>query len=91
MNWIRANAWWYILVVGAVLAVSLGDGHDGELKLAYLDPGSGSLVIQAVVASLAGIAMVVRTYWARIRIFFGKGSAEGEDAPAVSSSQDDNE
>ena len=91
MKWIRANAWWYLLVVGAVLAVSLGDGQDRGPKLAYLDPGSGSLVIQAVVASLAGIAMVLRTYWARIRTFFGKGSPKGEDAPAVSSSQDDNE
>lgn len=38
---------------------------------AYLDPGSGSLIFQTVVATLAGVAYGVRVYWGRIRGWFG--------------------
>jgi hypothetical protein len=38
---------------------------------AYLDPGTGSLVFQTVVAALAAAAYGLRTYWSRLRILFG--------------------
>jgi O-antigen/teichoic acid export membrane protein len=38
---------------------------------AYLDPGTGSLVFQTVVAALAAIAYGFRSYWGRIRTLFG--------------------
>lgn len=34
--------------------------------LAYLDPGSGSLLVQALVAGVAGAAVTVKIYWRRI-------------------------
>ncbi len=34
--------------------------------LAYLDPGAGSMVVQAVVAGLAGVAVVARVGWRRL-------------------------
>ena len=46
---------------------------------AYLDPGSGSLIFQTVVATLAGVAYGVRVYWGRIRGWFGKGPSNGSD------------
>jgi hypothetical protein len=36
----------------------------------YLDPGSGSFIIQLVIASLLGAAFVVRASWSKIKIFF---------------------
>lgn len=39
---------------------------------AYLDPGSGSLIFQAVAATLAAAAYGVRLYWGRIRGWFGR-------------------
>jgi hypothetical protein len=36
----------------------------GEL-LAYLDPGSGSMVLQAVVGGLAAVAVMGKLYWRR--------------------------
>ena len=39
---------------------------------AYLDPGTGSIIIQGIIASIAAGLMVVRGYWHRIRTFFGK-------------------
>lgn len=34
--------------------------------LAYLDPGSGSMVAQAVVAGLAGVAVVGKLGWRKL-------------------------
>ena len=39
---------------------------------AYLDPGTGSLVFQTVVAALAAAAYAFRSYWGRIRELFGR-------------------
>ena len=60
-----------------------------DLQLAYLDPGSGSFMIQALVAALAGIAVAVRSYWSRIRTFFGAAPPEPEsDDPVVNTSDE---
>jgi len=36
----------------------------------YLDPGSGSFLIQLLIAALLGGAFVVRSYWGKILDFF---------------------
>ncbi len=46
---------------------------------AYLDPGSGSLIFQTVVATLAGVAYGVRVYWGQIRGWFSRGAADASD------------
>lgn len=33
----------------------------------YLDPASGSIIVQAVIAGVVGVGAVVRLYWVRIR------------------------
>lgn len=40
---------------------------------AYLDPGAGSMVVQAVVAGLAAAAYLLRSYVRRIGALFGRG------------------
>ncbi|MBA4419962.1 MAG: hypothetical protein C0391_02330 [Anaerolinea sp.] len=39
-------------------------------KLAYLDPGSGSYLIQILIAALLGSAFVVKSFWNQIKNFF---------------------
>ncbi len=39
---------------------------------AYLDPGSGSYVVQILIASLAGIGFFLKTYWNQIRGIFSR-------------------
>lgn len=51
---------------------------------AYLDPGSGSFIIQMLLAGLMGAALMIKIYWKKIKSFFGGES--GEDAD-----QDDDE
>ena len=42
----------------------------------YLDPGSGSVILQAVIGILLSVAVVTRLFWGRIKTLFGKSSLE---------------
>ena len=42
---------------------------DGPLY-AYLDPGTGSMVIQAVIAGVVGVLAAGRLYWHKLRSVF---------------------
>ena len=33
---------------------------------AYLDPGTGSIILQGLLAAIAGAAVVLRLYWQRV-------------------------
>ncbi len=46
---------------------------------AYIDPGAGSFVVQALIALAAGIAVTGRLYWSKIKSLLGLGSAGAED------------
>lgn len=39
---------------------------------AYLDPGTGSLIVQSVVAAVAAAGFAIRLYWRRIRAWFSR-------------------
>lgn len=48
--------------------------------LPYLDPGSGSFLIQLLIAALLGAAIAVRASWSKIKGWFGiKPKTEDED------------
>lgn len=48
--------------------------------LPYLDPGSGSFLIQLLIATLLGLAIAIRASWSRIKGWFGvKTKAEDDD------------
>jgi hypothetical protein len=54
-------------------------------SLLYLDPGSGSFILQLLLAALLGAGLVIRAYWRKIKSFFVKGGT----APAVSAEEDE--
>ena len=37
---------------------------------AYIDPGTGSLIIQIVIASLVGAAFLIKGFWIQVKAFF---------------------
>lgn len=37
---------------------------------AYLDPGTGSYILQMIIAGVLGAAFAVKIFWMRIRRFF---------------------
>jgi hypothetical protein len=38
--------------------------------LAYLDPGSGSMILQIIAGGLAAVAVTAKLYWNRLLKFF---------------------
>jgi hypothetical protein len=47
--------------------------------LPYLDPGSGSFIIQIAIAVLLGLGVAIRASWGTIKKFFGVKPKSEED------------
>jgi hypothetical protein len=63
------------LLVGWCLLMSERDA------LAYLDPGSGSMLVQLVLGGVAGLVLIVKLYWHKLLRLIGLRSRD-EDAPS---------
>jgi len=53
-----------LLGVGAAIIAVPRDAH------AYIDPGSGSYVLQMLVAGLVAVSFAIKTFWGTVRNFF---------------------
>ena len=45
---------------------------------AYLDPGTGSMVLHLVVGAIAGGLMVIKVYWYKFKSLFTRPETNGE-------------
>jgi len=45
---------------------------------AYLDPGTGSYIIQVVIALFVTGGFLIKTYWQKLKNIFNKKSNEGK-------------
>ena len=61
-----------------VLAAFLLLNFAGESR-AYLDPGSGSMVLQLILGGLAGAMLAIKIFWRRILSMFGVGKKDNQD------------
>lgn len=50
---------------------------------AYVDPGSQTMLFQAVVAGLATAGLTLKLTWRRIRAFFSRSATDSETDPAT--------
>ena len=57
---------------------------------AYLDPGTGSIILQSVLASIAVAMGVLRLYWYRLKAFFS-GKTSDSDVPKSKDAEIQNE
>jgi len=64
---IRTHAW-RILATGLVL----GGGLLAGSAAGYIDPGTGSYVLQIAIAFLVGLAFSVKVFWKKISVFLKK-------------------
>lgn len=42
----------------------------------YLDPGFGSMILQAILAGLLGIGVIIRIFWKQIKNLFTRSKPE---------------
>ncbi len=50
-----------------------------SVAFAYLDPGSGSMLLQLVLGGLAGLAVIAKLYWHRLLALFGMSAQQEEN------------
>ena len=53
-----------------VLSISLATSGPAH---AYIDPGAGSIMLQGIIAALAGVGVVLKLFWSKIKSLFGMG------------------
>jgi len=47
-------------------------------SFAYLDPATGSMIIQGIIGAVAGLLIAVRLYWQKIMSFFSRSKKPDE-------------
>lgn len=70
------HRWTTYLVIASSLALVATPAH------AYLDPATGSMILQAVLGGVAGLAVMVKLYWHKLLGLFGSKKQEHEDPSA---------
>jgi hypothetical protein len=66
------------------VVVALSLGMLAQPAWAYLDPGTGSMIISAIVGLFATVGLALKTYWYKIKAFMRKDSADlsvSDEAP----------
>jgi len=44
---------------------------------AYIDPGTGSFVLQLIIGALLGVAFAIKSFWKNVKAFFAKLLSKG--------------
>jgi len=50
---------------------------------AYLDPGTGSMLLQVILGGIAAVGVAIKLYWHKLRVAFGmpkKDTLDDEEA-----------
>ena len=55
---------------------------------AYIDPGTGSALIQGLVAAVAAVGVTIKLYWHRIKAALG-GKSDTQDEQVTAGERDD--
>jgi hypothetical protein len=63
-------AWWVVVLA-----------PDAE---AYIDPSAGGMLVQLVLAGTAGVAILGKLFWLRIKRLFGMAEPEGSASSTAS-------
>ncbi len=56
---------------------------------AYVDPGTGSLIIQGLIASVVAASAAIGLYWQNFKNFFRRGGSSKEDSKAEQQEESD--
>lgn len=62
----------------AILALALGFSSPA---FAYLDPGSGSAIVSAIIGAIVAAGLVVKTYWYKFKSLFTRKKDTAADDP----------
>lgn len=72
-----------IVVVALLLFVFQNSAY------AYIDPGTGMLIIQGFIAAVAAVVATAKLYWSKIKAFFAGEKVPASDSEPAPASNDD--
>ena len=53
-----------------------------DTAFAYLDPGTGSMLLQVILGGIAAVGVAIKLYWHKLRVAIGLGrKTEKPDEP----------
>lgn len=58
------------IIIGVLLLLVFTSAH------AYLDPGTGSMMLQVILGGIAAVGVAVKLYWHKLRVVIGLGKKE---------------
>ena len=61
------------VVITVLLLMMLTDA------VAYLDPGTGSMLLQVILGGIAAVGVAIKLYWHKLRVAFGVGKKEDSE------------
>ena len=47
--------------------------------VAYLDPGTGSMLLQVILGGIAAVGVAIKLYWHKLRVAFGMAKLDGAE------------
>lgn len=63
-----------LLLILLIFSISIQPAH------AYIDPGSGSAILSAIIGFLVAIGLAIKTYWYKLKsLFMRKKESEESD------------
>jgi hypothetical protein len=63
------------LLFVVVFVAALGPGRPAQ---AYLDPGTGAIILQMLLGGVAGALVILKLYWQRVTSFFRRNPKNPE-------------
>ena len=67
------------LALFGVVFVAVSD--PGRIAYAYLDPGTGSIILQMLLGGVAGAMVVGKLYWYQLTSFFRRNRGHSDTRP----------
>jgi hypothetical protein len=64
------------VIAASIAFIGLSTGN----AYAYLDPGTGSILLQAIIATVASSLFVIKMYWYKFRNLLGLNRQSEDDA-----------
>lgn len=62
-----------VLIVISLVSLSLIHQFSFPNASAYIDPGTGSIIIQMIIGGLVGVGIAVKVFWFRIKSALSPG------------------
>ena len=69
----KARGWVVVTTLGVALLTMM------EAANAYLDPGTGSLIIQSIIGAIAAIGITAKLYWHKIKLMFSRSKSHDSE------------